>query len=115
MEGEIERYEWRRGKWDLGCLKTAYEAAMHHHERYDGNGYPLGLRGEEIPIVARIVALADMYDAMTSERCYKQAFSHEQARETIIMERGGQFDPNVVDSFLEHEDAWLTVRNKFKD
>jgi putative two-component system response regulator len=96
-------------------LKTAYEAAMHHHERYDGNGYPFGLQGEEIPIVARIVALADMYDAMTSERCYKQASGHEEAKEAIIKERGGQFDPNVVDSFLEHEDAWLAIHNKFRD
>ncbi len=68
-----------------------------------------------IPIVARIVALADMYDAMTSERCYKQASGHEEAKEAIIKERGGQFDPNVVDSFLEHEDAWLAIHNKFRD
>lgn len=96
-------------------LKTAYEAAMYHHERYDGKGYPSGLQGEKIPIVARIVAIADMYDAMTSERCYKDAFSHDQAKEIIIKERGKTFDPKVVDSFLEHEEAWLAIRNRYSD
>ncbi len=96
-------------------LKTAYEAAMHHHERYNGKGYPMGLKGENIPIVARVVALADMYDAMTSERCYKEAFSHQKARGIIVEERGEHLDPKVVDSFLDHEESWLAIRDRFKD
>jgi putative two-component system response regulator len=96
-------------------LKTAYEAAMYHHERYDGKGYPEGLAGEDIPVVARIVALADMYDAMTSVRCYKDAFSHEKAKSIIISERGEHLDPKMVDSFLVKEDEWLAIRERFKD
>lgn len=96
-------------------LKVAYEAAMYHHERYNGNGYPSGLKGEEIPVVARIVALADMYDAMTTERCYKRAFSHEKAKEIIIAERGEHLDAKMVDSFLAREDEWLAIRDRFKD
>ncbi len=96
-------------------LRVAYEAAMYHHERYNGKGYPEGLIGEEIPVVARIVALADMYDAMTSERCYKIPFSHEKAKNIILMERGEHLDPKMVDSFLAMEDEWLAIRERFKD
>ena len=96
-------------------LKTAYEVAMFHHERYNGRGYPDGLKGEAIPVVARIVALADMYDAMTSERCYKKAFSHEDTKKTIIRERGEHLDPKMVDSFLAREEEWLAIRERFKD
>ncbi len=102
-------------KTQSAYLKTAYEVAMYHHERYDGTGYPEGLQGESIPIVARIIALADVYDAMTSERCYKQAFSHEKAKKIIAKEKGEQFDPRVVDSFFEHEREWLAIRNRYKD
>ncbi len=96
-------------------LRVAYEAAMYHHERYNGKGYPEGLKGEEIPVVARIVALADMYDAMTSERCYKIPFSHEKAKNIILVERGEHLDPKMVDSFLAMEDEWLAIRERFKD
>ena len=96
-------------------LRIAYEAAMYHHERYDGSGYPFGLKGDEIPIVARIVALSDMYDAMTSERCYKGALSHEEAKETITRERGAHFDPKMVDSFLAKEGEWLAIKERFRD
>ena len=96
-------------------LKTAYEAAMYHHERYNGKGYPRGLQGENIPVVARIVALADMYDAMTSERCYKKAFTHEKAKSIIVAERGEHLDPKMVDSFLAREEEWLAIRERFKD
>lgn len=96
-------------------LKTAYEVAMYHHERYNGKGYPDGLVGEKIPVVARIVALADMYDAMTSERCYKKAFSHETTKEIILSERGEHLDPKVVDGFLAKEEEWLAIRERFKD
>jgi putative two-component system response regulator len=96
-------------------LKVAYETAMYHHERYNGKGYPSGLKGEDIPVVGRIVALADMYDAMTSERCYKKPFSHEEAKRIIIAERGEHLDPKMVDSFLAREDEWLAIRGRFKD
>ena len=96
-------------------LRVAYEAAMYHHERYNGKGYPEGLKGEEIPVVARIVALADMYDAMTSERCYKLPFSHEKAKTIILKERGEHLDPKMVDSFLAMEDESLAIRERFKD
>jgi len=96
-------------------LKVAYEAAMYHHERYNGTGYPMGLKGEEIPLVARMVALTDMYDAMTSERCYKKAFSHEKAKGIIVEEKGEHLDPKMVESFLDTEDEWLAIRERFKD
>lgn len=96
-------------------LKTAYELAMHHHERYNGKGYPGGLKGDEIPVVARIVALADIYDAMTTERCYKKAFTHEYTKKTIVDERGEHLDPVIVDSFLAKEEEWLAIKERFKD
>ncbi len=96
-------------------LKTAYETAMYHHERFNGTGYPEGLKGDEIPVSARIIALADMYDAMTSKRCYKDAFSHEKAKSIIIQEKGDHLDPIVVDSFVQQEELWLAIRERFKD
>jgi len=82
-------------------VKMAMDIAKYHHERWDGNGYPEGLKGEEIPLSARIVALADCYDAMTSKRCYKDAFPDEKALSIIKEERGTHFDPDVVDAFCE--------------
>ena len=96
-------------------LKVAYEVAMFHHERYNGKGYPMGLKGEEIPVAARIVALADVYDAMTSERCYKPPFSHEKAKKLIVEERGEHLDPRIVDSFLAQEDIWLAIVDRFAE
>ena len=78
-------------------LMKAYEIARWHHERWDGRGYPDGLKGEEIPISAQVVALADVYDALTSERCYKKAFSHEKAVEMILNGECGAFNPIVLD------------------
>jgi len=96
-------------------LKVAYEVAMYHHERFNGKGYPEGLRGEEIPIAARIMTLADIYDAMATKRCYKDPFPHEIIKKIILEERGQQLDPIVVDAFLRQEDIWLTVRNRFAE
>jgi response regulator RpfG family c-di-GMP phosphodiesterase len=79
----------------------AYNIAHYHHERYDSTGYPDGLRGEEIPLEARVMALADVYDALVSERVYKKAFSEEEARNIIMEGSGTQFDPNLVPLFLE--------------
>ena len=77
-------------------VKVAAEICRWHHERYDGNGYPDGLKGEEIPIAAQVVALADVYDALTSERCYKKAYSHEEALKMILEGQCGAFNPTLL-------------------
>ena len=77
-------------------LQTAYEITRWHHERWDGRGYPDGLKGDEIPISAQLVALADVYDALTSERCYKKAFSHEKAVQMILNGECGAFNPLLL-------------------
>ena len=77
-------------------VKMAAEICRWHHERYDGNGYPDGLKGEEIPIAAQVVALADVYDALTSERCYKKAYSHEEALKMILEGQCGAFNPILL-------------------
>ena len=89
-------------------LYMARDIAYCHHERWDGNGYPNGLKGEDIPLYARILSIADVYDALTSKRCYKKAFSHEEAVKTIAEGRGKIFDPDLVDIFLE-------TNQKFKE
>lgn len=90
---------------------------QHHHERYDGTGYPDGLRGEQIPLGARIIAISDSYDSMTSERPYRRPLSHEEARNELIKCAGNQFDPKLVSVFLdilkEIEDVFL-VKDNFK-
>lgn len=95
-------------------LRIGREVAYHHHERWDGTGYPAGLKGEDIPLSARIVALADIYDALTSERPYKKAIPHEKAVEIIRQERGGHFDPVIVDTFLSLEAKFDAVRQKMQ-
>ena len=82
-------------------ITVAYNIARYHHERYDGKGYPDGLKGEDIPLEARVMALADVYDALISERVYKKAFSVEKAKEIILDGSGTQFDPCLVPLFLE--------------
>jgi len=86
-----------------GFLESAKNIAYFHHEKWDGSGYPFGLVGEEIPLAARIVALADAYEAMTSTRRYDRQLSHQQAMHAIIQEAGQHFDPSVVDAFLARE------------
>ena len=81
-------------------LALAKEVAHWHHERWDGQGYPDGLSGEAIPISARLMALADVFDALISKRVYKQAASLEEAKDIIAAERGRQFDSDMVDAFL---------------
>ena len=82
-------------------VKTAYEICRWHHERYDGGGYPDGLKGEEIPVSAQVVALADVYDALTSERCYKDAYSHEKAIEMILAGQCGAFNLLMLECLLD--------------
>ena len=93
-------------------LTLAKEIAYYHHERWNGTGYPKGLSGENIPLSARIVALPDVYDALTSKRVYKNIISHEKAKEIIINEKGKHFDPDVVDSFLAREDDFKMICEK---
>lgn len=97
-------------------LTLGKEIAFYHHEKWDGSGYPRGLKGEQIPLSARIVALADVYDALTSKRVYKEAFSHEDARRIIVESKGSHFAPDVVDAFLMHEDTFRRIREElFRD
>ena len=89
-------------------LQTAYSIARWHHERWDGRGYPDGLKGDEIPIEAQIVSLADVYDALTSERCYKKAYPHETAVKMILNGECGQFNPLLLECFLAIQDDLKT-------
>lgn len=90
-------------------IDTSIQIALGHHERWDGSGYPFGLSGEGINLPARIVAVADVYDALTSERVYKEAIAHEDAVEIIKQAKGKQFDPAVVDAFLSQLDEIYCV------
>lgn len=94
-----------------GFLAMAVDIARYHHERFDGTGYPLGLKGQDIPLPARIVALADVYDALTSVRCYKEAYPPEMARQMILEQEGLHFDPVVVDAFRSRFADFLEVRS----
>jgi PAS domain S-box-containing protein len=97
--------------------------ARYHHEKWDGSGYPAveingevrPLRGEEIPLCARIVAVADVYDALTSKRPYKQPFPHERAKEMLVDQSGKHFDPEVVQAFLRCEQEFVRIRRQFPD
>jgi putative two-component system response regulator len=100
---------------DAEFLRMARDIAWRHHEKFDGSGYPGGLAGEEIPLCARIVALADVYDALTTKRVYKAAFTHADARQIIVDGRGKHFDPDVVDAFLALETRFDAVRRQFDD
>ncbi|HJV34334.1 HD-GYP domain-containing protein, partial [Geomonas sp.] len=91
----------------------AAQLVLSHHECYDGSGYPHGLRGEEIPISARIFALVDTLDAMTSDRPYRKALTYEDVRAEVIQCSGGQFDPSLVDVFLTiPKEAWEAAAGK---
>jgi len=96
-------------------LRVAREIAYTHHERWDGSGYPEGLRGEEIPVPGRLMALVDTYDALTSKRVYKSKLSHEKAVEIIIEAKGTQFDPAVVEAFLEVKDDFHRIALTYGD
>jgi putative two-component system response regulator len=100
---------------DAEFLSMAYDIAMTHHERYDGKGYPNGLMGENIPLCGRIVALADVYDALTSKRVYKPAYSHDTARSIILDAKETQFDPDVVQAFLNCEDQFIAIAEQLRD
>lgn len=92
-----------------GYLNMSADIALSHHEKFDGSGYPHGLKGEAIPLAARIVALADVYDALVSKRVYKEAYSHKFARNVILEGEGKHFDPMVVEAFLSCEDQFIKI------
>ncbi|MBN2782821.1 MAG: response regulator [Campylobacterales bacterium] len=96
-------------------LRTAAIVAHEHHEKYDGTGYPRGLRGNEIHIFGRIVAVADVFDALGSERVYKKAWELDKILKLLEEEKGKHFDPYLVDIFLENINQFLEIREKFKD
>lgn len=96
-------------------LKKAAIIAKEHHEKWDGSGYPDGKKGEEIDLGARITAIADVFDALTSERPYKEAWSVERAVELITSSKGSHFDPNIVDIFLKKLDDIVTIKREYGD
>ena len=96
-------------------LMMAMEIAYHHHERWDGKGYPNGLSGHDIPLAARIVAITDAYDAITSRRPYKEPVSHEEAVRRILVDRELHFDPVLVDTFMRCRDEFEVVQKRMMD
>jgi len=96
-------------------IRMGVQIAESHHEKWDGSGYPYGLKGEEIPLVARILAIGDVYDALTSKRCYKEAFSHEKSAAIIREGKGTHFDPVVVEAFDAIEDEFKRIRAIYVD
>jgi putative two-component system response regulator len=96
-------------------LCMARDIARSHHEQFDGSGYPHGLAGEAIPLCGRIVALADVYDALTTRRVYKPPVSHRNARHIILAGRGTQFDPDIVQAFLANEDRFVDIHRQYAE
>lgn len=96
-------------------LKMSAEIAYFHHEKWDGSGYPKGLKNIDIPLSARIVALADVFDALSSDRVYKKAMADEKVFEILKDGRGTHFEPKIVDDFFDNLDIFINIRNKLKD
>jgi putative two-component system response regulator len=103
------------GQHDNELLSMARTIALTHHERFDGTGYPMGLKGDQIPLVGRIVALADVFDALMSQRPYKAAFSAARSLEVMMGERGKHFDPVLLDCFLARQHEILQVMSQYAD
>lgn len=98
---------------DEEYVRTAKEIATYHHEKYDGSGYPYGLKGEEIPLSARVMAIADVFDALVSPRCYKEPMPEEKAFSIIKESAGTHFDPELVSLFLEAKDEIIEIKNRY--
>jgi response regulator RpfG family c-di-GMP phosphodiesterase len=96
-------------------LDAAIKIAGNHHECWDGSGYPLGLKGSEIPLAARLMSLADTYDALVNERVYKRKWSHEEACSEIFRLKGIRFDPRVVEAFIQEKDNFLRISELYGD
>jgi response regulator RpfG family c-di-GMP phosphodiesterase len=107
-------YELLKGS-SSRVLQAGAEIALGHHEKFDGSGYPNGLKGEEIPIFSRIVAVADVFDALTSERPYKKAWTLEAAVDLLVEGKGKHFDPACVQAFLDAWDGVLEIRERYKE
>ena len=126
-EGSLDPEEWEIMKQHtifggkiLGGAKAGYVKlgeiiALTHHEKWDGSGYPKGLKGTEIPKVGRITAIADVFDALTSPRPFKESFPLEKSYSIIKKSKGSYFDPNVVDAFFAIEDEILTIKKQYED
>lgn len=99
----------------VNFLRTAKEMALHHHERWDGTGYPQGLSREAIPLSARIMAVADAYDALTSHQTHTSSLPHAEAALRIAQDRGTHFDPDVTDAFLERQADFQSIAQRLAD
>jgi putative two-component system response regulator len=96
-------------------LDMGKEIAYYHHEKWDGNGYPKGLKNDGIPLTARITALADVYDALTTKRVYKPAFPHNKAKAILEEGSGTVFDPDIVAAFISKENEFIKIKEEYKD
>ncbi len=96
-------------------LEMARDIAGSHHERWDGSGYPRRLKGEDIPLCGRIMAVADVFDALTSKRVYKEAFTFEIASSLIQKDSGTHFDPAIVRAFIARQDAFRAIRDRYRE
>ena len=103
------------GEHEGGMLALAAQIALTHHEKYDGSGYPNGLRGSDIPLVGRIVAIADVFDALTSKRPYKKAWTEQEALDFLREQKGRHFDPALVDLFIEQMPAVRAVQQRWAE
>jgi putative two-component system response regulator len=104
-----------QGGGSVEFLRIAKEIARSHHEMWNGGGYPDGLAGDAIPLSARLMALADVFDALISRRVYKEPMSYERARAVIEGGRDRQFDPDIVDAFLAGYDGFVTIAERYRD
>ena len=100
---------------DDNYLKESIEMAHYHHEKWDGSGYPTGIKGEDIPLSARIMAVADVFDALVAERVYKKPFTYEKALAIITEGAGKHFDPTVVEAFTKISEHLYSERTKLED
>jgi putative two-component system response regulator len=107
-------YEALKKSPEAAYLQVAAQIARHHHEKYDGSGYPDGLKGDDIPLAGRIFALPDVYDALVSKRPYKEPFTHDRARNIIVEGKGSHFDPMVVDAFLVCEERFIEIHERYQ-
>jgi putative two-component system response regulator len=103
------------GEHPGGMLALARNIALTHHEKWDGSGYPKGLAGEEIPLEGRITAIADVFDALTSVRPYKKAWTEEEALDFLVKQKGKHFDPSLVDLFIAQMPAIRAVRQRWAE
>lgn len=112
---EADSSVYRCDSTPLAFLDMARQIARSHHERWDGSGYPDGTQGRDTPLPARIMALADVFDALISRRVYKAPMSIEQATDIIVADRGRHFDPDIVDAFLKEREQFARIARRFAD